>query len=338
MPEMTKADPAPDKPDLYLTGSYFVVASPESISETTFCIPAVRAIRWSHPRETLVVLANPSTAPLWRKVSGIDLTLEYSHGDSARNIVRLLKKSQITYDSSIAWEDGPAAQAFAKLGIKQRLGYPSDKLAKLLTAPVEVIRDPGPIEHRVEHYLLFVKKLGVDPFHPANFATPARRPAPAKPILAIAPGSDFGPAAEWPLERFIELARQAPPEFKLAILPSPDRPGPATQLAKALKLKVTDLEGEALLDFLSTCQGLLGNDGSLPHLAAFMGTPSLVLFGPNEPLWRRPLGKIHQAIRRHVPCSGCLLNKCPLDHRCMNEITVESMAKDLRAFLQPKEA
>ncbi len=334
MPEMPQAAPIPDRPPLHLKGGYLAIASPVSVSEASFSIPAVRAIRTARPQGTLVILANQDTAPMWRKVAGIDQVIEHNEGDSVRKIVRLLKEANIPFDSAIAWEDSPCAQAFAKYGIHQRLGYPAEKLAKHLTDPVEVERKIGPIEHQVNHYLLFVEKLGANPFQASNFNTPPRPTTAEKFQIAIAPGSDFGPAAEWPLERFTELAKDISQHCEIAIIPSPDRPGPASSLAKALGKSVTQAEDDALLDFLATCNGLVANDGSIAHYASFVGTPSVVLFGPNEPEWKRPLGRIHRIVRRHVPCSGCLLNKCPLDHRCMDEITVAEVVEELRTLFE----
>lgn len=330
MPEMPQAAPIPDRPPLHLKGGYLAIASPASVSEASFSIPAVRAISNARPQGTLVVIANRATAPMWRKVSEVNLVLEHEASDSVRKIIDLLKEADVPFDSTIAWEDSATAQAFAKYGIHQRLGYPTEKLAKHLTDPIEVIRKVGPIEHQVNHYLLFVEKLGADPFQPTNFSALPRPPAPKTFRIAVAPGSDYGSAAEWPLERFIELTRDVAEHCEVVIVPSPGRPGPAAALAKSLGKPVTQIEGDALIDFLAACNGLIANDGSIPHLASFVGTPSLVFFGPNEPGWKRPLGRIHRIIRRHVPCSGCLLNKCPLDHRCMNEITVEDALEELR--------
>ena len=335
MPEMPQAAPLPDRPPLHLTGGYLAVASPDTIPEAAFSIPAIRAIHSARPNGTLIVVANAETSPLWRKVAEVTRVIEHPASDSPRKIARLLKDSEIPFDSAIAWEDSSAARAFKRIDIKQRLGYPSRKLAKYLTDPVKVVRESGPIEHRVKHYLLFVQKLGADPFEPSNFATPARPAAPADPIIAIAPGSDFGPAAEWSLDRFCELTSSLSAENDLVILPSPGHPGPAQALAGSTGQALSDLTGEALLEFLATCSSLIASDGSLPHLASFVGTPSIVLFGPNEPEWRRPLGRIHKIIREHVPCSGCLLNKCPLDHRCMEEIKVETVLRALEDLHRP---
>ncbi len=335
MPEMPKAAPLPERPPLHIDAGSLVIASPAEVSEASFSIPAVRALRAAKPQGTLLILANQDSAPMWRKLveaGEVDQVIEHDSADSARKITRLLKDAEISIGASIAWEDSPAAQAFAKYGIPQRFGYPSEKLAKQLTDPIEVERKIGPIEHQVNHYLLFVEKLGADPFQASNFTSPAR-PAAAEVLqIAIAPGSDFGPAAEWPLERFTELAENISKHASLVILASPGRPGPARALAKALGQSVTALEGDDLLQLLATCHGLIANDGSIPHYASFVGTPSIILFGPNEPEWKRPLGRIHRVIRRHVPCSGCLLNKCPLDHRCMSEITLPEVLEELRSL------
>ncbi|MBT6399566.1 MAG: glycosyltransferase family 9 protein [Verrucomicrobia bacterium] len=328
MPETSQAVLSQDRPYLQLNEGYLAIASPDSIAEACFSIPAVRGIQ----AVRIVVVANHETAPLWRKVDEVSRVVEHSRSDSARKISNLIRESNLNIESSIAWETSSAAQAFAKIGVENRLGFPNEKLVKYLTQPVRIAQKPGPIVHRVQSYLNFVKKLGFDPFHAAYFAPPTRPHAPELPILAISPGSDFGDAAEWPIDRFTELANEFSGKFDLAIITHPDRPEPALALAKSLGKQVCSSEGTELIDFLATCHGLIASDSSIPHLAAFVGTPSLVFFGPNEPEWRRPLGKIHQVIHEHVACSGCLLNKCPLDHRCMTEITSAKALAEARSL------
>lgn len=330
MLETSQAALSQDRPYLQLNEGYLAIASPDSIAEACFSIPAVRGIQ----AVRIVVVANHETAPLWRKVDEVSQVIEHSHSDSVRKISNLLKKSNLNIEASIAWENGSAAQSFAKIGVKTRLGFPEKKLVKYLTKPVEITLKPGPIVHRVQSYLLFVEKIGSDPFQPAYFTPPPRPPAPEFPILAISPGSDFGTAAEWPIDRFTELAKGFSKSFDLAVISHPDRQEPAYALAKALGKKLSLPKGTELIDFLATCHGLIASDGSISHLASFVGTPSLVFFGPNDPDWRRPLGKNHRVIREHVPCSGCLLNKCPLDHRCMIDISYEQALVEAQSLFK----
>lgn len=334
MPEMSHTVTLTDHSLLTQEGTTLVIASPATVSEASFSIPAVRAISQGNPKGILIILANQETTPMWRKVSEVDRVLTHQRSDSARKIARLLKNSAISFTASISWENNSSAQAFAKHKIPHRFGYPDDKLTEHLTNPVEIERKIGPIEHQVNHYLHFLSQLGIDPFQASYFTPPPRPPSASTVRIAIAPGSDYGPAAEWPIEHFCDLAQKISSYGTLSIISSPGRAGPATTLAKSLDQQTVSAEGDALLEHLASCQGLITNDGSIAHYASFVGTPSLVLFGPNEPEWKRPLGRIHQILRHHVPCSACLLNKCPLDHRCMTNITVSEVLEKIPKLIK----
>jgi heptosyltransferase-2 len=79
---------------------------------------------------------------------------------------------------------------------------------------------------------------------------------------------------------------------------------------------------------------VIAADGSLPHLAAHVGATCVVLFGPNDPAWKRPLGRRHAIVRRDVECAPCLLAKCPLDLRCQIELESERVWQAVARVLQ----
>ncbi|MDB4141877.1 MAG: glycosyltransferase family 9 protein [Akkermansiaceae bacterium] len=302
-----------------------IIASPEAYEEACFSIPAVRALHYAGAKIT--VTAAEKLVPLWESVTEVSEVIP--HNGSARKLAKLVGG----FAQSLAWEDGPPAVAFSKAGIAKRSGPPADKLAKLLTDPLVIEHKVGPAVHRVRHYLLIAEKMGAEPFDAVNFQPPPRATSDGVTRIGIAPGSDFGPSSEWPLARFQELAQHfGSGEF--IIFPSPDRPKPAQALAKELgnraTLAPTDLAGQLAL--LAKCDLLIGNDGAIPHLAAHLGTRCLTLFGPNDPTWKRPLGTIHAIVHQLGPCSSCFLAKCPLDHRCLNEITVEEVFKKALTF------
>jgi heptosyltransferase-2 len=80
------------------------------------------------------------------------------------------------------------------------------------------------------------------------------------------------------------------------------------------------------LPLLASAALTVAVDSSLCHLSAHVGTPTVALFGPNDPHWRRPLGKMNVYVLHKVECSPCLLAKCPLDHRCQNELDSQEVA------------
>ena len=88
-----------------------------------------------------------------------------------------------------------------------------------------------------------------------------------------------------------------------------------------------------LIERLRACRLLLTNDTGTMHLAAFLGVPTVALFGSTEPALTGPLGAQHRVIRHHVPCSPCFLRECPIDFRCMKEVTSEEVIAAVRAIL-----
>src|SRR3989442_2522604 len=58
-------------------------------------------------------------------------------------------------------------------------------------------------------------------------------------------------------------------------------------------------------------------------LAPPCGLPWVPLSGPTDPATPSPFGSRHELIRHPVDCSPCLLRECPIDHRCMQGVSVE---------------
>ncbi len=115
-----------------------------------------------------------------------------------------------------------------------------------------------------------------------------------------------------------------------------DRPIADTIVAAAA-VPVTDLVGKTslaqLMDELRTCDLLLTNDTGTMHIAAFLGVPTVAVFGSTEPTLTGPLGPIHRILRHHVDCSPCFLRECPLDFRCMKAIEVPEVVSAVLAHL-----
>lgn len=339
MAEMPPAHPIPNKPPLHLRGGYLAVAAPEDIVDACLSVPAVRALRAGRPNATLTVTTPASLSPIWERVTGINHVVSYPDRAGAGAIAGLLEDTRLTYESSIVWEPSNAAKAMAKLKIHQRFGYNHPRLKPLLNEALDITVPLGPIAHRVRHYLLLIEKLRIEAFVPSSFRTPPLPARPHPPRIALCPGSEFGPAFQWPIERFAETAikLQEQHQAELVILSMPGKHSEAAQLATALGERASNHAGKfslgELLDALVHCSTLLASDGVLPHLAAFCGLPSAVAFGPGDPNFRRPLGRIHTILTQHPECGPCRRSKCPLDHRCMLEISVDQACEAVSTIL-----
>jgi lipopolysaccharide heptosyltransferase II len=82
---------------------------------------------------------------------------------------------------------------------------------------------------------------------------------------------------------------------------------------------------------LAEIDALASGDTGVAHLAAALGTPVVVLFGPTEPRLTAPRGKV-AVIRGDVPCAPCFYRTCPIDHPCMRGIEADVVLERLEAL------
>jgi ADP-heptose:LPS heptosyltransferase len=186
---------------------------------------------------------------------------------------------------------------------------------------------PDPLAHRVRFYLAVIEGMGINTNRPEFFSAVTSESPPESGTLLLCPDSDFGPSHEWPLERWQELAgRLAAEGWRLTVAGIPGGRNLGRLLAGHTEVSSRFFEAvdfAATLPLLSAHTVTVAADGSLVHLAAHAGSTCVALFGPNDPAWKRPLGRRHRVARRHVECAPCLAAKCPLDRRCQEELTVD---------------
>jgi ADP-heptose:LPS heptosyltransferase len=301
-------------------GDTLLVAAPVEWREACISMPAMRALQ--RMGIAVQVLCPQRQAGLW-ELSGFAEVKGYPEKASARQIAGLLDKAPV----SLAWEAGEAAEALAKAGIPRRMGPPLKGLEKRLTESLPVVEQAGPIQHRVRFYIGLAEKLGAEVMVAENFAAAAVDVPRAMERVLLVPDSDLGSHYEWPLEKWRELAKTLLEQGLLLRLARAGRLG--ADLAKALpEVEAVDLSLPGL-DELASHGLCIAADGSVPHLAAHVGTRCVVLFGPGEPEWMRPMGKQHVIARRKVECSPCFASKCVMDLRCQKELEAAEILRVL---------
>lgn len=318
-----------------------LVAAPARLDDACFSVPAVRALARSERVAALALLCAEAQAPLWRRVGGVEV-IAFPDRAGPRAIRALLAGAADRFAAALAWEPSAASRALRAAGIRRRFGPAGRQLAGQLSDPVTIARRPGPAEHRVRDFLLVAGALGADPFNPHHFAPAAAPSDPPAGALLVVPDSDFGPSHAWPAEGWLEVLRPLADDHGLRPTILDHGCGPlAAAVATALGDRAAPAEArqlDAQLDVLAAHRFVAGVDGTIPHLAALLGATCTVLFGPGEPAWRRPLGKRHSILRRHVECSPCLRATCPLDHRCMRELDAARVRAAVDAMLAPARA
>jgi heptosyltransferase-2 len=94
--------------------------------------------------------------------------------------------------------------------------------------------------------------------------------------------------------------------------------------------KTTIAEAVAII---SIADVLITNDTGPAHIGAALGTPTLVIFGPTNPLTTYPLSPAAAIIRHPPDCAPCMLRDCPIDHRCMTAIAAQEVFDRAKAIL-----
>ena len=75
----------------------------------------------------------------------------------------------------------------------------------------------------------------------------------------------------------------------------------------------------------------------LAHLAPAVGTKTVAIFGPTDPVTTRPFSTDAAVVRHPVECSPCMLRDCPIDHRCMTRISIDDVMFALRGVLTERD-
>ena len=136
----------------------------------------------------------------------------------------------------------------------------------------------------------------------------------------------------WPISNFFKLetllkAQGLHPEFVLG----PAEEDMLGEIATANRnLHVLDNLPD-LIGLLKSAGGYIGNDSGASHLAAFLGLPTTVIFGPADPQRWQPRGRAVAVVRPELECSPCFESgktNCE-DPECLSQTTPETV---LEAF------
>lgn len=159
-------------------------------------------------------------------------------------------------------------------------------------------------------------------------------------LIALAPGSVWA-TKRWPY--YAELAHALRDEGHVVVVGGEADRELASAIVGATKGQAIDATGRLSLlasaELIGRAAVLVTNDSAPLHLASAMNTPTVAVFGPTVPEFGfGPLadqsevaGLAGLACR---PCDRHGPQRCPLGHwRCMREITVETLAAQVRRLL-----
>jgi heptosyltransferase II len=148
----------------------------------------------------------------------------------------------------------------------------------------------------------------------------------ARPVLALCPGAEFGPAKRWPEEYYAQVAREKLAEgWDVWLLGSPKDNAATETIMSLTGDRCVNLAGRTSLieavDLLSLANAVVSNDSGLMHIAAALDKPLVAIYGPTSTTFTPPLHARAQVLQLQLECQPCFQRECPLKHqRCMRDL------------------
>jgi heptosyltransferase-2 len=166
----------------------------------------------------------------------------------------------------------------------------------------------------------------------------------ARPLFALNPGAEYGPAKRWPADRFAATAIAVHERARCVWLLTGGAGDISTAASIEQKLSragapVINLAGKTSLGELcclfKLCSLVLTNDTGPMHVAAALGLPVIVPFGSTAPELTGPGlpgDPKHQLLSApEVGCAPCFRRTCPVELQCLRALSVARVTEAVLA-------
>jgi heptosyltransferase II len=324
-----------------------VVRLPNWLGDVVMSVPALRELRRILPNAHITLVSRPVTADVFIDADFADEVLTYHRSGLASAWNQAHEWRRRRFDLAVILQNAFEAAAIAFLArVPNRIGYNTERRGALLTnrIPLPAWKNE---RHESFYYLNVVAEFerllvgtSVRADHTPNamleVSDPRRRRARQilsehgfrrrEPLALLCPGSINSRAKRWPVERYAALAdRLIESGVQVALIGSAAETDVSRQVCEHAKHQPVLLTGKTTVDevisIISIADVLITNDTGPAHLGAALNTPTLVIFGPTNPLTTYPLSPAAEIIRHPPDCAPCMLRDCPIDHRCMTAIS-----------------
>lgn len=332
-----------------------IVKMPNWLGDLVMATPILEDLKNRFPQAKLTTLCLSHVTPLLIGNPYVDDILTYKkpsgwiHRVMHRDVIQPLQLGE--YDLGILLTNSfSSAWWFWRGNVKERLGFAGSMRSPLLTIAV-----PKPLQIESQHLVLTYKEL-LEPL-----GIPISKTAPKiflneddqnyiekfrslyhlsknHTLIGINPGAAYGSAKCWLPERFQEVTQKLLDNTSATILYFGDtQTAPLVhRICENLGERVINLAGKTtlreLIALISICNVFLTNDSGPMHIAAALQIPLLALFGSTSSIKTGPYGS-GEIIHKKVECSPCYKRTCPIDFRCMKNISSEEVYKKLENML-----
>lgn len=311
----------------------YLIVGPSWVGDMVMSQSLYRFIKAAHPDAQLEVMAPAFCKPLLDMMPEVSAALElpFKHGDFSfakrRSLGRSLRGQGYTHALVLpnSWKSA-LIPFFAKVPVRR--GWKGESRHILLNDCRRLDKEALPL--MIQRFCA----LGLDDLHavlPAQLPQPKFMPNAAsvvktmekfhwdesKPLLALCPGAEFGPAKQWPADHYAAVAKAyCDRGYQIAVFGSKGDLPIATEITRQVGEGARNLAGETTLTeaihLLSIADKVVSNDSGLMHISAALGRPVVVVYGSTSPLFTPPLSNKAKIVSIELDCRPCFKRQCPL--------------------------
>ena len=337
-----------------------VVRGTNWVGDSLMTVPALRALRQVLPDAHITLVTRPGAKGIFSEADFIDDLLIYDRKGVFSVVPQIREWRKRDFHLALLFQNAFEA-AFIPFfaGVPIRLGYATESRQAMLTHPLPP-PDWRSSRHEVFYYLYLVTALEQLLYESSSICEQppdatiqisdqrrseavellrAHGVGEEESVVAICPGSINSRAKRWPAEAYAALAdRLIDARKRVVLIGSADEIDVSNEVVSGMRHRPTVLTGQTSLDqitaVLATVDLIVTNDTGPAHIGAALGTPTVVIFGPTNPLTTRPFSPAAEILRHPPDCAPCMLRDCPIDHRCMTAITVDEVFEHSNALLK----
>lgn len=331
-----------------------LVIGPSWVGDMVMAQSLFMTLKARYPNATIGVVAPAWSQPILERMPEVDevLPLAVGHGEfglaSRRELANRLKGR---FDRAIvlprSWK---AALVPFMARIPERIGFLGEHRYGLLKERRKL--DKQVLDQTVKRFVSL--GLPLDEAATGDFAIPKPRLSidrdnlvnlrlanmlSSRPAIGMMPGAEYGPAKQWPLDYFRQLAQKLIADgYEIRVFGGPKDHEGADTIVKGLP-QAHNLCGKTALadavDLLADCRQVVTNDSGLMHVAAAVGVRIHALYGSSSPDYTPPLTDNAVIHYLGLSCSPCFERTCPLGHtNCLNKLHVASVYQAILADRQ----
>jgi heptosyltransferase-2 len=322
---------------------------PSWVGDVVLATPAIDAIRKRFPQAHIVGVMKPGLAEILAGSPWLDeeayWTAPAGNATAKRGLWSLaVRLRHEPIDLAVLFPNSLRAALLGRLaGARRRVGYAREGRSPLLTDRIPPERENGAFKPVpvLDYYNRLAEHAGTAP--PAKLPTlfttadeEARLEAFVqragvrrdRPWVVLNPGGQYGAAKLWMPQRYAAVADALREKLgaEVFINVGPQETAIAQEVLAAARGKLHSLADSGLRlgglkALVRRAALMITNDTGPRHFAIAFGVPLVTIFGPTHTEWTQTMYRKERIVRVEVDCGPCQKKVCPLDLRCMTQIS-----------------